>query len=130
MTAPGPSAIILTLNGTDDFKAEHTTGYLSLQTLWGKEDFCRRLMFVFTFGDRRPALRRGTSLEEQLKAAVPPLHRILEDAENRYVEVSNTASQEGNAAAVRKIVDFAENRGKVVLYLCYSSPSSSSPHTL
>ena len=117
MTSPGPSAILLALSGKDIFTSHDYDDYQKLKTLWGEEDFCRRLIVIFTFTDKRRALYPGYSLEKWLETAVPNLKRILHDAGNCYMEVNNTASQEENGAVVKEILDCVERKGKVIQYV-------------
>ena len=117
MTSPGPSAILLVHNGKGMFTTQHNDDYQKLKTLWGEEDFCRRLIVIFTFTDKRHALYPGKSLEEQLETTVPNLKRVLHDAGNCYIEVNNRASQEENGAVVKEILDGVERKGKVVQYV-------------
>ena len=117
MTSPGPSAILLALNGKYMFTTQRYEDYQKLKTLWGEEDFCRRLIVIFTFADRRLAFFPGKSLEKQLETAVPNLKSVLDDARNYYMEVNNTASQEENVAVVKEILDCVERKGKVVQYV-------------
>ena len=115
MTASGTCGILLAVSGKSEFTTEQCGEYYRLRNLWGIDDICRRLIVVFTFADRRRVLHRNTSVGDQLQTAAEPLRRILQEAQNYYVEVNNTASQEDNAAVVTQIVDLVEKRGKAEL---------------
>ena len=111
MTSPGPSAILLALSGKDVFTSQHYDDYQKLKTLWG-EDFCRRLIIVFTFTDEPHA----PSLEEQLKVADPKLKCILQSTGD-YYKVNNTVSEEENSVVVQQILNCVESKGKAVMYI-------------
>ena len=130
MASPGPSAILFALSGIGFFTSQHYADYQKLKTVWGDEDFCRRLIVIFTCADKHLAFYSGKSLKKQLETAVPRLKRVLHDAGNCYIEVNNTASQEQNGAVVKEILDGVERKGKVVQYIQLVMLSSCSLNSL
>nr|KAG5686320.1 hypothetical protein BaRGS_032531 [Batillaria attramentaria] len=85
----------------DRYTAEEYEIYKQLKAFWGDaESFCKRLVLVFTFGDRQ-----DSSIEEELTGSIPQeLKDVLGDARNRYVVFNNRAKPDDNKEAVNKLV--------------------------
>ena len=107
MAFPGPSAIILAVHGEIKFTQQERDVYEEVKKLWGDDnDFCCRLIIVFTFADRLEK-----SIVGALGGVSPELKGILAQAGNMCVEVSNTGSPEKKRQAVKKILDSVKTLG-------------------
>ena len=115
MTSPGPSAILFAVSWDDIYNSRHDDHYQRLMTLWHDDkDFCRRLIVVFTFVDKRRTPDLDTIANRHLRTENLILKRVIRDAGYRYFEVSNIASQEENRPVVRRILELVEINGKAV----------------
>nr|KAG5692883.1 hypothetical protein BaRGS_002318 [Batillaria attramentaria] len=83
LTAPGPSAVLLTVRTDIRYTPEEYDIYRQIKQLWGS-DLTKRLVVAFTFGDRQ-----DQDLEEELKVVCPELKSVLRDASGRYVVFNN-----------------------------------------
>nr|KAG5689253.1 hypothetical protein BaRGS_006373 [Batillaria attramentaria] len=80
LASSSPDAILLAVRCDVRYTAEEYDIYRQIKFYWGDEEFCKRLVVVFTFGDRQ-----DRPLDEELKTVCPELKSVLKDAGNRYV---------------------------------------------
>lgn len=91
LTSPSPTAILLAIRCDVRYTQEEYELYRQIKFFWGDNNFCRRLVVVFTFGDRQ-----DRPIDQELKTVCPELKGVLKDAGNRYVIFDKT--RDGNEA--------------------------------
>ena len=110
MTSPGPSAILLVVRRDVRFTQHEQVVYEETKRLWGDDnEFCRRLIVVFTFGDHLGnPVAKELELCKELKSVVAQIR-----GGETHVEISNTASLGDKRDALKKLVFFVETLGEV-----------------
>jgi hypothetical protein len=67
----------------DEFKVFKET-----QSLWGRDDFSKKLVLAFTFGDLKVK-----DFTDDIQAGGPDMQQVLQAAHNRYVVFNNRGKE-------------------------------------
>lgn len=116
---PFPSAVLLTVRCDVRYTPEEYALYRQIKLNWGDKNFLKRLVVVFTFGDRQ-----DNPIDEELKTVCPELKNVLKDANKRYVVFDKTKQESVGhfwSSLVRHMqdMDASESRLQQFCIRCY-----------
>nr|KAG5695172.1 hypothetical protein BaRGS_030218 [Batillaria attramentaria] len=118
LLAPGPHAILLTLQLGQRFSEEEKAVVKQLRNFFG-QDAMKHTIIVFTRGDELERQRR--KITDYLGRAPADLKGLLSDVGHRYIVTNNVTTGKAREACAKSVLDLVEKMVRLNTNKFYSS---------